>query len=100
MVSLDCNRRWPSCRQELLAHLKQAELTQVAIGAESGSDELLSRITNKTTVETALEAVRRLTRHVINQHLFVMVGYPNEPDDALDLTLDFVLKLKEINLDV
>jgi anaerobic magnesium-protoporphyrin IX monomethyl ester cyclase len=84
---------------ELLAHLKRAGLAQVAIGAESGSDELLSRITNKTTVETTREAVRRLTRHGINQHLFFMVGYPNEPDNALDLTLEFVLKLKKINPD-
>jgi radical SAM superfamily enzyme YgiQ (UPF0313 family) len=70
---------------------------QVALGAESGSDELLTQITNKTTVETTLEAVRRLTRHGINQHLFFMVGYPDEPSDALQSTLDFALKLKKIN---
>jgi hypothetical protein len=69
----------------------------VAIGAESGSDELLTRITNKTTVETTFEAVRRLTRHGIDQYLFFMVGYPDEPPDALEKTLDFVVQLKKIN---
>ena len=82
---------------ELLARLKYAGLVQVAIGAESGSDELLTRITNKTTVEATLEAVRRLTRHGIDQYLFFMVGYPDEPDDALEKTLEFVVQLKKIN---
>jgi radical SAM superfamily enzyme YgiQ (UPF0313 family) len=82
---------------ELLARLKRAGLAQVAIGAESGSDELLSRITNKTTVETTLEAVRRLTRHGIGQYLFFMVGYPDEPIDALERTLDLIIQLKKIN---
>jgi hypothetical protein len=58
---------------------------------------LLSRITSKTTVETTLEAVRRLTRHGINQYHFFMVGYPDEPPDALECTLDFVVELKKIN---
>ncbi len=98
-IATAVGRRVAKMDDELLAHLKRAGLAQVAIGAESGSDELLSRITNKTTVETTLEAVRRLTRHGINQHLFFMVGYPNEPDNALDLTLEFVLKLKKINPD-
>lgn len=82
---------------ELIARLKHAGLTQVAIGAESGSDELLSRITNKTTVDATLEAVRRLTRHGIDQYLFFMVGYPDEPDDALKRTFDFIIRLKKIN---
>jgi radical SAM superfamily enzyme YgiQ (UPF0313 family) len=84
----------------LLAMLRRAGLAQVAIGAESGSDELLAKITNKTTVEHTLEAIRRLTRHGINQYLFFIVGYPDEPADALDDTLEFVLKLKAINPEV
>src|SRR4030095_1296145 len=45
---------------------RRAGCDQVAIGAESGSDELLERITNKTTVEQTVEAVKILTRHGIN----------------------------------
>jgi radical SAM superfamily enzyme YgiQ (UPF0313 family) len=58
------------------------------------------RITNKTTVETTLEAVRRLTRHGIDQYLFFMVGYPGESYDALDRALDLVVQLKKINPNV
>jgi len=96
-IATAVGKRVAKMDDDLLARLKRAGLMQVAIGAESGSDELLSRITNKTTVETTLEAVRRLTRHGINQHLFFMVGYPDEPPDALERTLDFVIKLKKIN---
>jgi radical SAM superfamily enzyme YgiQ (UPF0313 family) len=99
-IATAVGRRVAKMDDELLARLKRAGLMQVAIGAESGSDELLSRITNKTTVETTLEAVRRLTRHGINQHLFFMIGYPDEPVDALENTLDFVVKLKKINPNV
>jgi radical SAM superfamily enzyme YgiQ (UPF0313 family) len=96
-IATAVGRRVARMDDDLLARLKHAGLVQVAIGAESGSDELLTRITNKTTVETTLEAVRRLTRHGIDQYLFFMVGYPDEPDDALEKTLDFVVQLKKIN---
>src|SRR5581483_2856194 len=85
---------------ELLALLKRAGLKQIAIGAESGSDELLQRITNKTTVDNTIEAIRRLTRHGINQYLFFMIGYPGEPEDALERTLDLALTAKKINPNV
>jgi radical SAM superfamily enzyme YgiQ (UPF0313 family) len=96
-IATAVGRRVAKMDDELLMRLKRAGLMKVALGAESGSDELLTRITNKTTVETTLEAVRRLTRHGINQHLFFMIGYPDEPVDALESTLDFVLSLKKIN---
>ena len=85
---------------DLLALLKRSGLTQVAIGAESGSDELLARITNKTTTEATLDSVRRLTRHGINQYLFFMVGYPDEPASALEETLELALRAKQINPNV
>jgi radical SAM superfamily enzyme YgiQ (UPF0313 family) len=82
---------------DLLARLRKSGCAQVAIGAESGSDELLAQITNKTTVEQTVEAVRRLTRHGINQYLFFMVGLPSEPESALADTLALICRLKAIN---
>jgi radical SAM superfamily enzyme YgiQ (UPF0313 family) len=82
---------------EIWTMLRRAGCEQVAIGAESGSDELLHQITNKTTVEHTIEAVRLLTRHGINQYLFFMVGFPEEPSDALDATLSLAARLKVIN---
>jgi radical SAM superfamily enzyme YgiQ (UPF0313 family) len=82
---------------ELLSQLRRAGLRAVAIGAETGSEELLQRITNKTTVEVTTEAVRHLTRHGINQYLFFMVGYPGEPEGTLEATLGLIARLKRIN---
>jgi radical SAM superfamily enzyme YgiQ (UPF0313 family) len=82
---------------ELLDLLARAGLRSMAIGAESGSQELLSRITNKTTVEHNIEAIRRLTRHGISQYLSLLVGYPGEPADALDLTFRLAHQAKRIN---
>ncbi len=85
---------------DLLDLCKRAGLTQVAIGAESGSEELLQRITNKTSVQNTLEAIRRLARHGINSYLWFMVGYPDEPEDALERTLELALAAKKINPNV
>jgi radical SAM superfamily enzyme YgiQ (UPF0313 family) len=82
---------------ELLSLLRRAGCHQVAIGAESGSEELLARITNKTTVAHTIEAVRLLTRHGINQFLFFMVGFPVEPEGALEDTLRLMATVKAIN---
>lgn len=83
--------------EELLSLLARAGLHQVALGAESGSQELLSRITNKTTVEHTVDAIRRLTRHGINPYLFFLVGYPDEPADALDRTFRLACLANRIN---
>jgi radical SAM superfamily enzyme YgiQ (UPF0313 family) len=58
---------------------------------------LLATLTNKTTVEQTIESVRRLTAHGINQYLFFIVGFPDEPEDAMEKTLDLVWQLKQIN---
>lgn len=81
----------------VLDELRASGCHQVAIGAESGSDELLAQITNKTTVEDTTEAVRLMTRHGINQYLFFMVGYPDEPANTLQQTLALIARLKAIN---
>jgi anaerobic magnesium-protoporphyrin IX monomethyl ester cyclase len=85
---------------DTLTLLHRAGCRQVAIGAESGSDELLQQITNKTTVEHTTEAVRLLTRHGIGQYLFFMVGFPEEPEDALEQTFRLIYRLGEINPDI
>ena len=82
---------------ETLDLLHRAGCRQVALGAETGSEELLSVITNKTTVAHTIEAVRLLTRHGINQYVFFMVGFPEEPPDALDDTMRLIAQLKAIN---
>ena len=82
---------------EVLDRLRRAGCHQIAIGAETGSDELLRQITNKTTVEQTTEAVRVLTHHGINQYLFFMVGYPDEPEGTLEQTLSLIARLKAIN---
>lgn len=82
---------------ELLSLLRRSGCHQVAIGAESGSEELLTQITNKTTVEHTIEAVRLLTAHGINQFLFFMVGFPVEPEGALEDTLRLMATVKAIN---
>lgn len=96
-VATGVARRLAQFEGTTLELLRRSGCRQIAIGAESGSPELLSAITNKTTVEYTTETVRILTRYGINQYLFFMVGFPEEPEHALEDTLALICRLKAIN---
>jgi len=77
--------------------LRDAGLTMVFCGAESGSDEVLKKMNKGTTTEQ-IARVAGLTRQydIIPEFSFVF-GDPDEPEREIDNTLSFVRTLKAIN---
>jgi len=77
--------------------LREAGLTMVFCGAESGSDDVLQKMNKGTTTEQ-IAAVAKLTRTygIIPEFSFVF-GDPDEPEREIDNTLAFIRKLKGIN---
>ncbi|MBO0748935.1 MAG: B12-binding domain-containing radical SAM protein [Porphyrobacter sp.] len=77
--------------------LKEAGMTMVFFGAESGSNEVLAKMNKGITIEQTAE-VARLTRHygVIPEFSFVM-GDPDQPEREIENTLAFIRRLKQIN---
>ena len=77
--------------------LREAGLTMVFCGAESGSDAVLKKMNKGTTTEQIL-SVAALTRKygIIPEFSFVF-GDPDEPESEIDNTLAFIRKLKGIN---
>jgi len=77
--------------------LKNAGLTMVFCGAESGSDEVLKKM-NKKTNTGQIEAVAAITReHGIIPEFSFVFGDPDEPGREIENTLAFIRRLKGIN---
>lgn len=77
--------------------LKDAGLTMVFCGAESGSNEVLEKMKKGITAEQTLEVAARTREHGIIPEFSFVFGDPEEPEREIENTLGFVRKLKAIN---
>lgn len=79
--------------EELLGLMRDAGCIRVLVGAESGSQAMLDLITKDITVDQIVESARLLDASGIEADLSFMVGFPEDAGEV-DVTLDFILKLK------
>jgi anaerobic magnesium-protoporphyrin IX monomethyl ester cyclase len=77
--------------------LKAAGLKMVFCGAESGSDEVLARMSKGITTAQIEEVAARSREHGIIPEFSFVFGDPDEPEREIDNTLRFIRKLKGIN---
>ena len=77
--------------------LKQAGLTMVFFGAESGSDEVLKKMNKRITTSQVMEIAARTRQHGIIPEFSFVFGDPDEPEREIENTLGFVRKLKAVN---
>jgi len=82
---------------ETWRRLKNAGLTMVFCGAESGSNEVLEKMKKGITAEQTLEVAARTREHGIIPEFSFVFGDPEEPEREIENTLAFVRKLKVIN---
>lgn len=94
-VSFQINTRVDLIREDELALLKQAGLTQIDLGIESGSPETLKRLKKGTSPEVIRKQVR-LAKQYVKAFGFFMIGLPGETEEDVQQT--FALA-KEIDLD-
>ena len=84
---------------ETWAAMAESGLHMIYIGAETGSDETL-RMMNKGGKQTAngvVALVETMKRHGIVPELSFIVGNPPDPIKDMNATLDFILKIKQVN---
>ena len=72
--------------------LKEMNVRELHIGAESGSDRILRLMNKGTTVTTNQRAIDLLHEHGIQPTMTLIIGYPEETEEDLNLTIDFVSK--------
>jgi radical SAM superfamily enzyme YgiQ (UPF0313 family) len=77
--------------------LRQAGLTMVFCGAESGSDEVLKKMNKGITTDQTLRAARKTREHGIIPEFSFVFGDPDEPEQEVENTLGFIRKLKAAN---
>jgi len=81
-----------------LDKLADAGVKALHIGAETGSDRLLTLMRKGITVEQTLEANRKLARHGNITALYnFVVGYPTETLEETIQTRDLILRLMQDN---
>ncbi len=67
---------------------------RLAIGAESGSDEILKRLNKRATVAQNYSAIEKCHRHGIKVLSSVTIGNPGETLDDIKATMRFLLDSK------
>jgi len=77
----------------LLAKMKQAGITQMFFGAESGSEAILNDIKKDITRQQILDGALRVANAGIRPILSFMSGFPGETLADFNLTLDIIQQL-------
>lgn len=77
--------------------LRRAGLKMVFCGAESGSDEVLAKMSKGTTTDQILTVAAKTREHRIIPEFSFVFGDPDEPERETDNTLRFIRRLKAIN---
>jgi hypothetical protein len=77
--------------------LADSGLRMVFFGAESGSDEVLEKMSKRLTTAEIVEVARRTREHGIIPEFSFVFGDPDEPERELENTLRFIRRLKDVN---
>lgn len=77
--------------------LKAAGLQMIFCGAESGSDEVLRKMSKGTTIAQIAEVAAKTREHGIIPEFSFVFGDPDEPEREIENTLRFIRQLKGIN---
>ena len=85
--------------EEIFAKCKESGLRRVLVGVESGSQEMLDRIKKDIKLEQVFFTAERCRRHGIAVIFPFIVGFPDEPDDSVQATLDVVKRLRVMSPD-
>ncbi|MCC6158463.1 MAG: B12-binding domain-containing radical SAM protein [Deltaproteobacteria bacterium] len=89
MIARKTKLRW-SCKtrvdcvdDETLALMKRAGCYQIALGVESGDEEILRATEKGSTPGEVVEAIRKTNRHGIKSIAYMIVGHPLESEATL-----------------
>ncbi len=79
--------------------MKQSGLKMIFCGAETGSDEMLARMNKggQASVQLTLDLATKMKSYGIVPEYSFVLGNPPEPEKDLEITFNFIRKLKKIN---
>lgn len=80
-------------RPELLRKMKRAGCWMIAIGIESGDDEILRNIKKNTTTQVVREAVTEIDAAGIEVWGYFVLGFPGETRETIERTIRYAIDL-------
>jgi tRNA A37 methylthiotransferase MiaB len=88
-----CETRADLVDEEILVLMKKAGCRSIAVGVESGNNEMLRTIRKGITVEQALSAIKLVRKHGIKVIAFFIIGFPEETRKTLEDTFKLMKKI-------
>lgn len=79
---------------ELMAAYKKGKVRQIQFGIESGSDRVLKLMQKDSTVKMNEFAIRQCHKYGIFADCSLMVAYPGETEEDMNMTEQFVYRVK------
>ncbi len=82
---------------DLYSKARRSGLTRVMVGVESGSQAQLDWMKKDATLEQVLVTAERLARHGLGAIFNFIVGFPDEPREAFEASLELVKRLRRLS---
>lgn len=76
---------------------RRAGLSRVMVGVESGSQAMLDWMKKDATVEQVLITAERLARHGLSAIFNFIVGFPDEPTESIEATLQLLKRVRALS---
>lgn len=92
-----CLARVDSVDFDILVAMKKAGCLSIAPGFETGSSRILKLMNKKTTIEAARKCVKNAYKAGVMVNGQLIVGFPGETDDDVELTAKFIKDNPEID---
>lgn len=93
-LTFNCTTRVDLLDDELIRIMKQSGLSQLSVGIESGSAEILKQTDKDITHAQILKAADLLNKHGVFWTGYFMIGLPTETEEDILKTLKFLRKSK------
>ena len=98
-ISWNCITRPDLIDNNLIKVMKKAGCCHVDIGIESGSPAILNRIDKKASLEQIRQASRILKANRMNWGAFLMIGFPDETERDIEMTMQFAKEISPISFE-
>lgn len=96
-----CNSRVNTVTRELLKTMKKTGCTQLSIGVESGSQEILDKALRKGIKLSEVRSAFKLCKEEgIDTKAFLMLGSPFETRESLRSTVQLIREIKPDRIDI
>lgn len=82
-----------SITKETAKTLKKAGCQKLILGLESGSPRILTLMKKGINLKRIPQQIKNISEGGIDVHLYLMIGFPTESYEEMDLTRNFVLSI-------